>query len=75
MQSAGQRLFTIPAGIPFARALCTGIVSQVADGPLALADTLILVPTRRATRALREGFAASLNGATLLPKIVALGDV
>ena len=69
------QLFTIPSGIPFARALCAGIIERAVDGPLALADTLVLVPTRRATRALREAFAAALDGAALLPRIVALADV
>jgi ATP-dependent helicase/nuclease subunit B len=69
------QLFTIPSGIPFARALCAGIIERAGDGPLALADTLVLVPTRRATRALREAFAAALEGAALLPRIVALADV
>lgn len=68
-------LFTIPSGVPFARALCAGIIERAGDGPLALADTLVLVPTRRATRALREAFAAALDGAALLPRIVALADV
>lgn len=69
------QLFTIPSGIPFARALCAGIIERAGDGPLALADTLVLVPTRRATRALREAFATALDGAALLPRIIALADV
>lgn len=69
------QLFTIPSGIPFARALCAGIIERAGNGPLALADTLVLVPTRRATRALREAFATALDGAALLPRIVALADV
>lgn len=69
------QLFTIPSGIPFARALCAGIIERAGDGPLALADTLVLVPTRRATRALREAFAEEFNGAALLPRIIALADV
>ena len=69
------QLFTIPSGIPFARALCAGIIERAGDGPLALADTLVLVPTRRAARALRETFATVLDGAALLPRIIALADV
>ncbi len=68
-------LFTIPAGIPFARALGRGIVESVGKDPLALVDVLIFVPTRRAARNLREEFALQLGGAALGPRIRALGDV
>ena len=44
-------VFTIPAGIPFARALAQGIAHNAKqDDPLALTQALILVPTRRAAR-------------------------
>lgn len=69
------QLFTIPSGIAFARALCAGVIERAGEGPLALADTLVLVPTRRAARALREAFATALDGAALLPRIIALADV
>ncbi len=77
MTAAGvqPRLFTVPSGIPFARALCAGLVDRAGGGPLELADTLIFVPTRRAARALRESFAETIRGAALLPRIVALADV
>jgi ATP-dependent helicase/nuclease subunit B len=69
------KLFTIPSGIPFARALAKGVIARTGSDPLALADTLVLVPTRRAARSLRESFAAALGGAALLPRIRPLGDV
>lgn len=44
--------------------------------PLALADVTVLVPTRRAARALREAFLAALGGrAAILPRIEPLGDI
>lgn len=75
--AAGQppQIFTIPSGIPFARALCMGILARTGPGTTRLADTLVLVPTRRATRALHDAFAGQLNGAALLPQIIALADV
>lgn len=75
MTRAGPKLFTIPPGIPFAPALCAGVIERAGPGSFAFADTLILVPTRRATRALREAFAEILKRPTLLPRIVALADV
>jgi ATP-dependent helicase/nuclease subunit B len=68
------QVFTIPAGIPFARALAAGVVSRAGSDPLALANALVFVPTRRAARVLREAFAQALGGAALLPRIRALGD-
>lgn len=72
---AAPSVFSIPAGIPFARALAVGIVERTARDPLLLADTTVLVPTRRAGRALRDAFAETLSGAALLPRLIALGDV
>lgn len=75
MGSGHLSVFTIPAGIPFARALADGIVARIGRDPLALADVTILVPTRRAVRTLREEFARAVGGALLGPNIRALGDV
>src|SRR6266850_5641245 len=72
MGKALPNLFTIPAGISFARALAEGVVRRCGGDPLSLADALVLVPTRRAARSLRDVFAASLGGAALLPKLQAL---
>jgi len=75
MGRAQPHLFTIPSGIPFARALAEGVIQRCGGDPLTIADSLILVPTRRAARTLREAFAAALGGAALIPKIRALGDI
>jgi ATP-dependent helicase/nuclease subunit B len=69
------KVFTIPSGVPFARALSEGVIARAGCDPLLLADALVLVPTRRAARALRDSFAAAMGGAALLPRIRALGDV
>jgi len=66
-------VYTIPPGIPFARALAEGILERAGRDPLTLADTLVFVPTRRAARTLRECFAEA-RGAVLGPRIAALGD-
>jgi ATP-dependent helicase/nuclease subunit B len=75
MGAAHPRVFTIPAGIDFARALCEGVIERCGRDPLVLSDALLLVPTRRAARSLRDAFAEALGGAALIPRIRALGDV
>ncbi len=51
-----KNLFTIPAGVPFARALARGIIAQAGDAPDALTAYTILLPTRRAVRTVRDAF-------------------
>ena len=46
-----EAFYTIPPGCAFARDLAKGVLAQ-AETPEQLAQTLILVPTRRAQRAL-----------------------
>jgi ATP-dependent helicase/nuclease subunit B len=76
------RLFTVPASAPFlatlAGALLDGDLVQgfaPRGNPLALASATVFLPTRRAGRLFGEALLARTNGATLLPRIVPLGDV
>jgi ATP-dependent helicase/nuclease subunit B len=72
-----RRIYTVPHGRLFLDALAEALLAgnlPVPGGrridPLALADVTLLLPTRRATRALQEAFLkASRGGALLLPKI------
>lgn len=76
------RLFTIPPGVPFLPALADALATgrlvpgfPLADDPLALADAIIYVPTRRAARALRAVFANRTGAAAaILPTIRPLGE-
>jgi ATP-dependent helicase/nuclease subunit B len=77
-------VFTITRGVPFlptlAEALLSGrLVGAVADDPLALAAVTLYLPTRRAARALAAILAdrlgrAALGQATLLPRMIPLGE-
>ena len=73
--SRASRLYTIPAGVPFATSLAAGITT-LAGSPEALARATILVPSRRAAQALRAAF-LEVRGdqAALLPRIDPIGDV
>jgi ATP-dependent helicase/nuclease subunit B len=66
-------LFSIPANVPFLDALAAGWLARGGDA-LAASRGLILLPTRRAARALAEAFLRATDGRPLLlPRITALG--
>jgi ATP-dependent helicase/nuclease subunit B len=75
------RLFTIPAGTPFLDALAGTLLADPTLGgrfgaSVQLADITILLPTRRAARALGDAFLRAGGAkALLLPEIRPLGDV
>ncbi len=72
----GPAVFTIPPGVPFADALAAGCLDEAAGDPLALADMTVLLPNRRACRALRDAFLRRSDGAALLlPRLTPLGDL
>src|ERR1700761_2757539 len=76
MTGGSPRVFTIPAGVAFAGALARGLLKRAGDDPLALAATTILLPTRRAIRALSDAFLRVTGGkALLLPRLLALADL
>jgi ATP-dependent helicase/nuclease subunit B len=69
-------LFTIGAERRFADELARVVLAEHGGDPLALADVLILLPTRRSVRALREAFLRAAAGTpTILPRMAPLGDV
>ncbi len=66
---------TIPPTLPFVDALAAGLLAEADDLP-ALADMLVLLPTRRACRSLREAFVRQTDGRPLLlPRIQPIGEV
>jgi ATP-dependent helicase/nuclease subunit B len=73
----GPNVFTIPAGQPFVDALAAGLLTRSrGDGGAELADTTVLLPTRRALRSLREAFLRQSGGKPLLlPRMMPLGDI
>jgi ATP-dependent helicase/nuclease subunit B len=66
-------LFAIPPHVPFLDAVAADWLHSAAT-PLAVADGVILLPTRRAARSLADAFLRVSGGqAQLLPRIMALG--
>ncbi len=56
MRPVAPKLYTIPPTLGFADTLASTLLSETGGDPIALAQYLILVPNRRASRALREAF-------------------
>ena len=75
--SPGPRWFNIPAHRPFAEDLAQGLHDALAPlGPEALADAVVLTPTRRGARALADAFVGAAEGrAVLPPQMRPLGDL
>jgi ATP-dependent helicase/nuclease subunit B len=77
------RVFTIPASAQFLPVLIDALMNdrlglgfRPGGDPLALADVTIYLPTRRATRLVRETFLDVVKGdAAILPRLVSLNDV
>ncbi len=69
-------IYTIAANITFVDALAAQLLLEVKEDPLALSEILILLPTRRACRALRDTFLRLGQGRPLiLPTMRPIGDV
>ena len=69
-------VYNISAGIPFVDALAAGISAKTDGEAIALAAVTVLLPTRRACRALGEAFLRLSGGRPLLlPKLMPLGDI
>ena len=67
---------TIGSATPFVDALAAGILERHGADPAALPEIRVLLPTRRARRALGEAFPRATGGApTLLPRMIPIGDV
>lgn len=71
-----KNIFTIPPDVAFVDALAQELWKSAAGDSAKLADSLILLPTRRSCRALREAFLRIIDrSATLLPRMQPLGDI
>ena len=83
MAATRPRVFTIPPSAPFLPTLAAALLDgKLVPGftprgdPLALASATVFLPTRRAARALATAILQATGGeATVLPRIMPLGDV
>ncbi|TMJ77075.1 MAG: double-strand break repair protein AddB, partial [Alphaproteobacteria bacterium] len=76
-----QHVYTIAPDRPFLDVLARSLLDKAAGDPLSLARMTVLLPTRRAARALRESFlrlSGEEGGAgapLLLPRLRPIGDL
>lgn len=69
-------VYNIPPGYGFAETLAQGLIEETSGDPAKLSDYLLLLPSRRACRILRDIFLRLSGGkALLLPRMHPLGDV
>ncbi|MCH8861480.1 MAG: double-strand break repair protein AddB [Proteobacteria bacterium] len=67
---------TIPAGMAFADALAAGLLARFADDITSLGSLRLLLPNRRAIRAMESAFLRQAGGkAMILPAMRPMGDV
>ncbi|WP_419815996.1 double-strand break repair protein AddB [Glacieibacterium sp.] len=66
----------MPPHVAFVDALAAGLLERTGGEPLALARARVLLPNRRAVRALTDAFVRlSGSGGLLLPRMTPIGDV
>jgi ATP-dependent helicase/nuclease subunit B len=74
-------VFTIAPDRPFLATLAQGLIARAGDDPLLLTRMTVLLPTRRAARALREAFlrltgeGSDPGAPLLLPRLRPIGDL
>jgi len=68
-------VYTIAPEAAFADALAKGLIDRAGGDPLVLARAQILLPSRRAVRALTDAFVRCADGGLLLPRMTPLGDI
>ena len=68
-------VYTIAPEAAFADALAKGLIDRAGGDPLVLARAQILLPSRRAVRALTDAFVRCAGGGLLLPRMTPLGDI
>ena len=68
-------VFTIPPHVAFVDALARGLLDRTGGDPLSLARARVLLPNRRAVRALTDAFVRLSDGGLLLPRLTPVGDL
>lgn len=76
MAELSHHLYNISLSNCFVDTVAARLLSEYGNNPLALADVLLLLPNRRAVKAMAEAFVRAQGmKPTLLPKMLPFGDV
>src|SRR3954469_17617173 len=67
-------VYSIPSHRSFADALAAGLIARFGKDPLGLAQGRILLPNKRAVRAVTEAFVRQSGTGLLLPRLIPIGD-
>ena len=70
-----KKIFTIPAGAPFAKSLAERLLKDTEAQPESLSSYRIFLPTRRACATLKDAFLSLSDAPLLLPRLQPLGDI
>ncbi len=69
------RVYTVPPHLGFVDALARGLLDLAGGDQMLLARARVLLPNRRAVRALTEAFVRLSDGGLLLPRMTPIGDL
>ncbi|MGE5722046.1 MAG: double-strand break repair protein AddB, partial [Sphingomonadales bacterium] len=72
--SSRPRIYSIPAHRSFADALAAGLIARHGADRTGLARGMLLLPNKRAVRAITDAFVRRSGGGLLLPRLVPIGD-
>ncbi|EGD58683.1 helicase [Novosphingobium nitrogenifigens DSM 19370] len=72
---AGPQVYSIAAHRGFADALVAGLIPRYREDGFGLARLTLLLPSRRAVRAVTEAFVRASGGALMLPRMAVVGDL
>jgi len=67
-------VYTIPAHRAFSDALAKGVIARHGKDVLSLARGILLLPSNRAVRTVRDAFVRQSGGGLLMPRLVPIGD-
>src|SRR3954464_9895261 len=67
-------VYTIPSHRSFADSLAAGLIERFGGEALGLAQGRILLPNKRAVRAVTEAFVRASGSGLLLPRLIPVGD-
>jgi ATP-dependent helicase/nuclease subunit B len=73
--SSRSHIYSVPFGADFCDATVNHVLDAAAQDPLAVSNTILLLPNNRAIKAMTGAFVRQAAPGLLLPRMVAVGDL